>query len=277
MMRALLVVMLSLASACSLRSLDHLQGGAPDAAPVADVRPPVIPDAPPPPSDAAVPDAPAPADAAADAPGSPPERAASTAFLVVGDLPPSASDATIHRRLMGYGLDVVLVDDDVLAGVDLGGASVIVVSKTARANTVRGRFRTLPRPVVLSESLLYDDMGMVNGAVAGSRGVSTNATTITVEAAAGPLAAGLAGAVAVTTQPLDMTWGVPNADAIRVGAVAGEPDHLALFAYEAGARMPQLTAPARRVGLFLSEGSADRLTPAGWALFDAAVRWALGR
>jgi hypothetical protein len=49
-----------------------------------------------------------------------------------------------------------------------------------------------------------------------------------------------------------------------------------IFGYETGATMPGAVAPARRVGFFLEDLTAGSLTPAGWALFDAAVRWALG-
>jgi len=36
-------------------------------------------------------------------------------------------------------------------------------------------------------------------------------------------------------------------------------------------------APARRVGLFLTDDTAAGTTEAGWALFDAAVAWAIER
>jgi hypothetical protein len=54
------------------------------------------------------------------------------------------------------------------------------------------------------------------------------------------------------------------------------PNRVAIYSYEKGAMMVGGTpAPARRVGIFVHVGVADRLTPAGWQLFDAAIDWAL--
>jgi hypothetical protein len=49
-----------------------------------------------------------------------------------------------------------------------------------------------------------------------------------------------------------------------------------LFAYERGAPMPGLpAAPARRVGMFLQNYTAQVMSDAGWSLFDAAITWAM--
>ena len=61
-----------------------------------------------------------------------------------------------------------------------------------------------------------------------------------------------------------------------VASLPGQINQAAIFCYETGARMAALNAPARRVGFFLTETSASELTPEGWALFDAALTWALG-
>jgi len=47
-----------------------------------------------------------------------------------------------------------------------------------------------------------------------------------------------------------------------------------LFAYEKGASMPGIIAPASRVGFFLKNETASVLNESGWNLFDAAVLWA---
>ena len=92
-----------------------------------------------------------------------------------------------------------------------------------------------------------------------------------------PLAAGLTGRVAVTTAASSFTWGRPGAGAVVVARQVGTTGHATVFGYERGAAMVGLTAPARRVGLFLSDSTPSRLTSQGWTLFDAAVRWASGR
>ena len=40
--------------------------------------------------------------------------------------------------------------------------------------------------------------------------------------------------------------------------------------------MPGRVAPARRVALFMGDGTPSIFTPAGRSLFDAAVQWADG-
>jgi hypothetical protein len=244
-LKVLLVVVLAGGAACSLRSLDSLTGG--DGSGGASSS-----------------------DARAPSPGAP-------ALLVVGATPPSRADAAILERMMMGGQPVVVVDDDALATVDPKAAAVVVVSRTALTGKVMTRFRDLARPVVMSDPLLYDDMGMVDAAVSGNRGVATAVTILNIESGGQALAGGLTGMVTIATIPAQVTWGMPGAEAVRVASVAGLPDHLSLFAYETGAHMPGLLAPARRVGIFLSETTASTLTPAGWALFDAALTWALGR
>jgi hypothetical protein len=85
------------------------------------------------------------------------------------------------------------------------------------------------------------------------------------------------GSVAVTSAPRVFTWGAPNGNAFVVARAAGDATRATVFAYERGAAMPGLSAPGRRVGFFLSTTTADSLTAAGWAVFDAVLRWASGR
>ncbi|MEP6924950.1 MAG: hypothetical protein ABI954_10840, partial [Pyrinomonadaceae bacterium] len=59
-------------------------------------------------------------------------------------------------------------------------------------------------------------------------------------------------------------------------AVPGE-NKMVIFGYEKDMLMLGLNAPARRVGLYLDDTNAASLNSNGAALFDAAVRWAVGR
>ena len=61
--------------------------------------------------------------------------------------------------------------------------------------------------------------------------------------------------------------------AVVVANMPDDASKAAIFAYEANAPMVGLTAPARRVGLFLDYGEIAYSDDA-WTLFDAAVRWA---
>jgi hypothetical protein len=61
--------------------------------------------------------------------------------------------------------------------------------------------------------------------------------------------------------------------------VPGSPDDATLFGYDKGAQMIGMTAPARRVGIFLGDSGLDPqvVTPDAVAMFDASVDWLLGR
>jgi hypothetical protein len=153
---------------------------------------------------------------------------------------------------------------------------VIVISRSISSGNVGTRYRTIAKPVMVNEYNLFDsEMGLVSGATgtAGSTGASPGADSLDVQAAAGELAAELSGTVKVFQAVQDVTYGVPNASAIPVAALTGQPTKLGCFAYETGSQMSGLTAPARRVGFFLSSTSAPSLSTSGWRLFDAAIAW----
>jgi hypothetical protein len=295
----LLSLLLPLGAACSAHSLDYLSSGyAPDpplppGSPVENLFPDAgaRPDAPAAP--AATPDAApavAPPDAAPDRPrdqgGTPdlptadsaPEAAAPReVFFIVGSVPLPPADLVLERRLRMLNLQVVTVVDNRLGTVDTARADLILISPTVGVMNIGARFRDVPQPVVVSEPLLYDDMGMVESTVAMNinRGTDMGVTTLRIEQAESPLAAGLTGDVVVARQGTALSWGTPNQNAVRVASVPGQMTHTGLMAYEAGTRMPELTAPARRVGLFLSDQTASVLTQDGFALLDAAILWAL--
>ena len=59
-----------------------------------------------------------------------------------------------------------------------------------------------------------------------------------------------------------------------MATVSGDPNKAVIFAYEAGAEMVGLTAPARRVGFFFQNYDENKYNFRGVNLFDAAVLWA---
>ena len=73
-----------------------------------------------------------------------------------------------------------------------------------------------------------------------------------------------------------LVWGIPREGAIKIAALENLDERALIFGYDLCGSMFGLQAPARRVGLFLNEAVATKLTGAGWALFDAAVNWAIG-
>jgi hypothetical protein len=104
-------------------------------------------------------------------------------------------------------------------------------------------------------------------------GTTTSQTQVNVVNSSHPMAAGLSGLVSASASST-YSWGVPNANAAKVATISGSTTRHAMFGYDVGAAMPGLAAPARRVGLFLTDSTPTILTANGWALFDASVRWA---
>jgi hypothetical protein len=91
-----------------------------------------------------------------------------------------------------------------------------------------------------------------------------------------PIAAGLTGLQTAASAAGDFAWGKPNANATVIAKQNGDATRSVVYAYEKGAAMPGLAAPARRVQLFLTDATGASLTAAGASLFDNAVKWAAG-
>src|SRR5262249_47397250 len=108
-------------------------------------------------------------------------------------------------------------------------------------------------------------------------GISAAASELAIADPAQPLAAGLAGRVALTRTPMTPAWGLPASSAVWVASPADDTNRAAAFAYEAGAEMARGRAAARRVVLPFAAEAPAQLTAAGWRLSGAAVVWAGSR
>jgi len=212
-----------------------------------------------------------PTDAAS--PDAPPTK---SVLFVVGTTPLNAGDLSIQSRLAGQGYTVTVVKDGSLGSSPTVVETIVLVSRTVASTNVGSKFRALAKPVIVCEPVLYADMGFIDTATGASGNTSTPISSIVVDGTVGALAAGLSGAVAVFTSAQQVGYGVPNAQAIRVASLPSQPTEWSIFAYEAGAHMPGLVAPGRRMGFFLSQTSASALTTEGGRLFDAAIAWLAG-
>jgi glucose/arabinose dehydrogenase/PKD repeat protein len=207
-----------------------------------------------------------------------PPTTTNRALLVVGSpTAPNAGDRAIADRLRALGLDVTLADDNGISAAAASGMQLVVVSSTVTPTNVNATFAGTAVPVIVAEHALYDDFGMT--ADTGAHNVSAARTNValTTAGAAHPIGAGLtAGQVVVTTSAQKLTWGRPAATATKVATQPAYATNVTVFAYPAGAQMVGRAAPARRVGLFLTDLSASVLTADGGRLFDNAVQWARG-
>jgi hypothetical protein len=176
-----------------------------------------------------------------------------------------------------HGLLVQPCADDSVATCDVSTARLIFVSPSSLSTKVGTTFRTLAKPVIVSDAPLYDDMALVADDLDVDPNDHGNVddTAIVVDGTARPFNAGLIGTVTLAPAAISLNWGLPGSGALRAASLVGRPDRAAIFAYPAGTMMVGLRAPARRVGLFIGEKAAASLTADAWAMVDAAVTWAL--
>ncbi len=217
-------------------------------------------------------------------PGGSGSPAGAGVLFLVGGRPPAGGDAFVRGRLERLGFSVAVETVDWFNPSRLRGKAAVLVSSTTYAleaisapDRPTRELRDAEVPLMVWEPLLYHELGMIPGGVhkadwAAGRGLSH----VVIADPAHPLAAGFSGRVKVAASPSQLSWGRPRPDAARVAVIEDAPERAAIFAYERGAAMPRGRAPARRLGFFLFDDTADALTEEGWRLFDAAVRWCAG-
>ena len=211
-------------------------------------------------------DAPDVSDAAGEAP--PPL----TALLVVGNPAMlAASDTRIRTVLATKNLTVLLADDNAMPNVT--GVQLVVISGSCASDTLNGKYKDIPLPILSMESADFDRMGMTPTAEADFGEAGGNQLAIAL--GDHPLAAGLTGNVAVVTMSTNLAFGRPGPGAQRVATLQGMADRAAIFVYPTGAMMPMGTAVAPRIGFFASNDAAARLNDNGVRLFAAAIDFAL--
>ena len=198
-------------------------------------------------------------------------------FVVANSDSPNGSETAVQERLTGMGLDVAMIAEAQINDAEAGGADLLLISGTVNSGTA---FTNMPGlasyelPVINWEPALYDEMGFSAEGGAGMDGVEGK---IKIADPDHPMAASLDGEVVVVSS-LDrrFCYGRPGGD-VNIVALSFDNDSNALiFCYEEGAAMYSGNAPARRVGYYLLNEVAEFLTDEGWALFDAAVQWAMG-
>lgn len=193
------------------------------------------------------------------------------ALFVVGNATLTTSDAAIRTELLALGYDVVVRSGPTSQASDAANKALVVISSTITSGDVNSKFKTAAVPVLCFENKLFHQMGMVGAE--SNEGTTANRTSLNIVFPGHPLAGGLSGTVAVSNS-LTMTWGTPNANAVTIARLANSATKAGIFAYDQGAEMVGLTAPARRIGWYFEDLTAGGTLPNGWTLFDAAVRWA---
>jgi hypothetical protein len=202
-----------------------------------------------------------------------PQELSPQVLFVVGSTTLIAGDAAVKSRLEGLGFTVAVKDAPSSVTADATGRALVVISESVIANDVGIKFRDVAVPVMVMEAGLYDDMMLTGPTVGTDYDTWVGQSQVVITDTSHPMAAGMTGNVAPTTAATAYSWGIPGASAVKVAALATSASRYALFGYERGAAMVGMSAPARRVGIFLWKDTPTFLNTDGWALFDAAVRW----
>jgi hypothetical protein len=227
--------------------------------------------APPPsplPPDARPPDLAPPADTA------PPPKA----LLLVAGVGAGDADRLLTQRLQGLGFVVVTRavrggNDAMEAAAAAAGMQLVVMSSSMLQGPGMPRLaRDLPVPLLDLKVEFIDNLGL------GAPSFRFNSDqTIDIVTPGHPAAAGRSGAFSVTSNSNRMSAANPIRSATIIASTSGDREDAAIFAVERGDLTDAGPAPARRVAWLADEPTIVSLNAAGWALFDAAVRWATGR
>jgi hypothetical protein len=209
-----------------------------------------------------------------------PEREA----LLLRGQEPGAGDLAVAERLRAAGFEVRSLFFDEIRPFESRGKALILLSSSTFISPSGGHraplaeLRRAAAPLICWEPCVYFDLGLIpSGVHRVDWAARDNQTGVQIYDSAHPLAAGLSGRVHVTRVPVQISWGNIGPAAARVAVIEGDAARAAIFAFDRGMPLSEgRPAPARRVGFFLFEDSASHLTPEGWMLFDAAVRWLTG-
>lgn len=196
-------------------------------------------------------------------------------LLVGANTRPTPPDAALRDVMEAAGYEVVLADDNAVGAGSVEGFDVVFVSSSIKPFVVKAKLRDVTVPVVNTEPFLHDDFKMTAN-LAAHRGETGAFTQVTIVDDSHPMAAGLDGTVTTNTDATGFSFGRPVAAAQVIATLPGSADQAAIFAFDAGDSLNGISAPARRVGLFLSYDTPRTLTDDGAALVVAALDWARG-
>lgn len=164
---------------------------------------------------------------------------------------------------------------DVTPGID-----AVFISGSVAASQIGDVYRYVPVPVIFSENAILDDLALSDdaaGQYANIFGAIAGQTNLVIVNPAHPMAAGLSGEVTVYQTPSQGRFNaaLTNAHMLVIATAPNEPGRAVIFGYEKGACMYGITAPARRLSMFVPETDSTNWNANGQALFDAGITWAL--
>ena len=227
-----------------------------------------------------------------------------TVLFVTGgaDSPQPNDDALVRSHLRKLGFLVRTVDAGAPASA-AAGASLIVLSATADANVLGGKYADSPVPLFTWNTYDYPNLGLTGPVLHRDFEVIDPTqhypdSFAVLYAFGANLTSQISRAVGLRPQlfgtlylePETAGWGRPGPGGTVIADFMGRQSHAAVFTYERDASLAKgRPAPARRVGFYLGSDDFHLLTAAygpaaqdpnmrrwaiGLKLFDTALRWA---
>jgi hypothetical protein len=227
-----------------------------------------------------------------------------TVLFVTGgtDSPQPNDDALVRRHLRKLGFHVRTVDARAPESAS-AGASLIVLSSTADANALGGKYADSPLPIFTWNTYDYPNLGLTGPVLHRDFEVIDPIqhypeSFAVLYAFGANLTSQISRAVGLRPQlfgtlylePETAGWGRPGPGGTVIADFMGRQSHAAVFTYEREASLANgRPAPARRVGFYLGGDDFHLLTAAygpaaqdpnmrrwaiGLKLFDTALRWA---
>lgn len=197
-------------------------------------------------------------------------------ILFVGSTAPlEARDEPLRIYLFALGNEVTVRSAAAVQAADANGKDLVIISESVESAQVNTKLRAVTVPIVTWEAWLQDDFQMTGPTANVDYGENLRQQSVRIVNPNHPLAAGSTGDVmTVTNDRNKFHWGHPNGNATIVAVDVANGQNAMIYAYEAGAAMVGMTAPARRI--FIHNATGPNLSIAGWRLFDAAVAWGVG-
>ena len=103
---------------------------------------------------------------------------------------------------------------------------------------------------------MYDDMKMT-GTSSSNYGTWSSTRKIHITNSGHPITSGISGDVQIFTQDKTIGWGMPVGGGTSLGHAPGVSQKSMLFVYDDGDQMNGMTAPARRVGMYMRNGTPN--------------------
>jgi hypothetical protein len=187
-------------------------------------------------------------------------------------------DEKVKHYLDSLGYSVTFADESEPAS-KAAGFDLVIISATVSSQKLAGKYADVKTPLLMWENDILDDMRYTSKYKGVDFGEVEKEHYLWMVNAPHPLSAGVPAGMAVA-YPRDqpMGWGKPGLGASIIATLPGQPDKAVIFGYEKGATMDyDYLAPARRVYFFLDNITFPLLTPTGKRLFEAAVKWTIGK